>query len=214
MRSSRRVLTILMAAGGILGLSACYGYGYDRGYSGPRDQGYRDYDGDGRYDREEGYRDVDPRGDAPPPGDAYDRGYQEEPDYPEEPDYREEPGYERDDYPERDWRDGDRRYGEYGYVGRDFAEDRAHGGRGRYGGEGGDALDPWLAQTRDGQDIVRMGFDEDNDGRVEGDTAERANSWFRRYADTNRDLRLTDEEIRVALRQAVRDRPWPGPRYD
>ena len=35
-------------------------------------------------------------------------------------------------------------------------------------------------------------------------TADRANIWFRRYADTNRDLVLTDPEIRIALVTASR----------
>ena len=86
-------------------------------------------------------------------------------------------------------------YGDYGYEGRAF------GSRGE-----GEMLDPWLAATPEGQHIVRMGFADGHDGRVSEESAHRANIWFRRYADTNRDLRLTDEEIRIALVQAAQQR--------
>lgn len=92
------------------------------------------------------------------------------------------------------------RYGEYRYEGRDFAgwsrtPDTLSGG-------GAPLLDPWLAQTEDGRLFVRSAFDEKRPGHVSADTAHRANAWFRRYADQDRDLNLTDQEIRTALLRA------------
>jgi hypothetical protein len=107
-------------------------------------------------------------------------------------------GYGRGDGYERA-----RDYGGYRYGGREFGYDRREG---RLTGSGADNLDPWLASTREGQAIVSMGFDIDGDGRIGEDGAHRANIWFRRYADTDRNLELTDEEIRVALVQASRER--------
>ena len=89
------------------------------------------------------------------------------------------------------------RYGGYDYAGRDYAAPRDDG-----------LLDPWLAETDEGRTIVATGFGAAAEGRLDQDTAERANIWFRRYADTDRDLRLTDEEIRVALVQAARDNSY------
>ena len=86
-----------------------------------------------------------------------------------------------------------RGYGDYGYDG------------GAYTGRRGQLLDPWLASTAEGQQIVRMGF-ADPGGHISEESAHRANIWFRRYADTDRDLRLTDEEIRIALVQAAQQR--------
>jgi hypothetical protein len=83
-----------------------------------------------------------------------------------------------------------RGYGDYRYEGRQYGM-----------GGGGAVLDPWLANTSEGRDIVATGF---SPGPLSAKMTDRANIWFRRYADTNRDLRLTDEEIRVALVQASR----------
>jgi hypothetical protein len=88
-------------------------------------------------------------------------------------------------------------YGGYDYVGRDY--ERLGNDCGFFRGSGGDLLDPWLACTSEGQGIVRRGFDSDDDGSIGRDTADRANIWFRRHADTDRDMRLTDPEIRAAL---------------
>ena len=44
-----------------------------------------------------------------------------------------------------------------------------------------------------------MGFMAAAEGFVSEDTAHRANIWFRRYADQDRDMRITDPEIRTAL---------------
>jgi hypothetical protein len=93
--------------------------------------------------------------------------------------------------------DGRHNYGRYAYDGRDY--DRLGNGCGFFAGRGGELLDPWLACTREGQELVRYRFDGDRDRRVKARTADRANIWFRRHADTNRDLRLTDPEIRAAL---------------
>jgi hypothetical protein len=66
-------------------------------------------------------------------------------------------------------------------------------------GPGVAILDPWLARTREGVTIVSLGFRDAAEGEVSEDVAHRANIWFRRYADSNRDMRITDDEIRIAL---------------
>ena len=66
-------------------------------------------------------------------------------------------------------------------------------------GPGADVLDPWLAETEEGTAMVRAGWRAARDGWIDEQTAERANVWFRRHADTDRDLCLTDAEIRIAL---------------
>ena len=99
-------------------------------------------------------------------------------------------GYGRGGYYDSDYRSGD------GYRG-------YHGYGDRYGspfdGAGARLLDPWLAETREGQKFVTdhyyMGFD----GQLREEDAERANTFFRRWSDTNRDYRLTDDEIRTSL---------------
>ena len=63
-------------------------------------------------------------------------------------------------------------------------------------GPGVAILDPWLAETREGVAIVTLGFSDAAEGEVSEDVAHRANIWFRRYADSDRDMRITDEEIR------------------
>ncbi len=64
-------------------------------------------------------------------------------------------------------------------------------------------LDPWLKETPEGQAIVTLGFRDAARGHVSEEIAHRANIWFRRYADHDRDMRLTDPEIRTALVQAA-----------
>ena len=92
------------------------------------------------------------------------------------------------------------RHGDYAYDGDDW---RGGATRMPYEGElrgpGLDILDPWLRETREGQAIVTMGFMAAAEGFVSEDTAHRANIWFRRYADENGDMRITDPEIRIAL---------------
>lgn len=99
---------------------------------------------------------------------------------------------------------GGYRYGDYVYDGRAFGREGWDAGTMRLSGPGADILDPWLALTNEGRDVLALGFDMSATGGIGEDTAHRANIWFRRYADSNRDMRLTDEEIRIALVQASR----------
>lgn len=113
---------------------------------------------------------------------------------------------------------GERRYGDYAYHGDDYDREDWREDYGRWDEEDrdyfrfpvADRLDPWLVHTEEGRRIVRLGFDSDDDGRLREDTTFRANAWFRRYADTDRDMRLTDEEIRLGLVQASRDHDRRG----
>ena len=66
-------------------------------------------------------------------------------------------------------------------------------------GPGVALLDPWLLETEEGRAVVTLGFSEAADGIVSEDVAHRANVWFRRYADENCDMEITDAEIRTAL---------------
>jgi hypothetical protein len=93
-------------------------------------------------------------------------------------------------------------YGPYAYDGAAYAGPRAPYA-GELHGPGLDILDPWLRGTREGQAVVTLGFREAAGGFVSEDVAHRANIWFRRYADENRDMRITDPEIRTALVQAT-----------
>jgi hypothetical protein len=71
--------------------------------------------------------------------------------------------------------------------------------QGELTGPGVAILDPWLRETREGQAVVTLGFNEAIEGVISEPVAQRANAWFRRYADQNCDMRLTDAEIRTAL---------------
>ncbi|PSJ37285.1 hypothetical protein [Allosphingosinicella deserti] len=93
-------------------------------------------------------------------------------------------------------------YGDYAYVGRDYQ--RLGNDCGFFEGEGGSALDPWLACTEEGRRLVRDRYDDDQDRRVTLATADEANIWFRRHADTDRDMQLTDGEVKAALVNHVR----------
>jgi hypothetical protein len=95
-----------------------------------------------------------------------------------------------------------RGYGGYGYDGRDYQ--RIGNDCRFFRGGGAERLDPWLACTREGRGIVRDRFDRDRDRRIGRATADRANIWFRRHADGDRDMRLTDREIRAALVNGAR----------
>ena len=97
-------------------------------------------------------------------------------------------------------------YGDYRYEGNSYDRGRWAGADG-FGGRGGPILDPWLVHTEEGRQVVLLGFDENRNGRISEETAHRANVWFRRYADGDRDMRLTDEEIRIALVQASQQGP-------
>lgn len=105
------------------------------------------------------------------------------------------------------------RYGDYRYDGRAYG----YGDRDRvpryFTGAGARLLDPWLSDTSEGREIVSLGFTEARDGRISERTAHRANIWFRRHADVNRDMALTDEEIRIALANAASSRAWERDGY-
>ena len=92
-------------------------------------------------------------------------------------------------------------YDDYAYAGHEWS-----GRRPLYSSElrgpGVSILDPWLVETREGRAIVTLGFRAARRGFVDASVARRANAWFRVHADQNRDLRLTDAEIRTALAQA------------
>lgn len=88
-------------------------------------------------------------------------------------------------------------YGDYAYVGSEHVERRPYPGD--LDGPGVGLLDPWLAQTVEGRAIVTLGFRDAARGFVSEEVAHRANIWFRRYADHDRDMTITDPEIRTAL---------------
>lgn len=85
----------------------------------------------------------------------------------------------------------------YRYGGGGYGDDYGYAG-GEWSGHDMDELfqlDPWLEDTREGQVIVGRSL-----GEVYYPEAIRdLNIRFRRFADTDGDLRLTDYEIRLAL---------------
>ena len=100
----------------------------------------------------------------------------------------------------------DNDYGHHGgpvYSGQDY--DRRGNDCASFQGDGAALLDPWLACTDEGRNIVRDGFNRQGSS-VSEQTADRANVWFRRHADTDCDGRLTDPEIKAALVNAARFR--------
>ena len=78
--------------------------------------------------------------------------------------------------------------GGYGYHDEEWAD--------RWGGDDLDRLDPWLEDTDEGREIVRRQLGPRPWGGV---SVRDLNISFRRSADANRDMRLTDGEIRLAL---------------
>lgn len=104
-------------------------------------------------------------------------------------------GYDRNDRAP-DW---NYRRGESEGKGKGAYYDGGRYGPAGIGGTGGDRLDAWLVDTDEGRSFVLRLYDKDGDGRIKAGAANRANIWFRRYADTDRNLRLTDAEIRIAL---------------
>ncbi len=88
-------------------------------------------------------------------------------------------------------------YGAYAYAGQAWADRRPYQGELR--GPGVAMLDPWLRETAEGRAIVTLGFHAAAEGHVSEAIADRANIWFRHYADGDRDMRITDPEIRTAL---------------
>ena len=89
-----------------------------------------------------------------------------------------------------DYRDGNGYRGNHGYADR-YASN--------FTGPGADNLDPWLAETREGQQFVRDNYAVGPRGEISNGVATSVNRFFRRWADTNRDYQLTDAEIRTAL---------------
>jgi hypothetical protein len=89
----------------------------------------------------------------------------------------------------------------YAYRGRAWAPPRQTRMpfAGELAGPGLAILDDWLKETPEGRALVTLGFSDAGRGMVSEDTAHRANIWFRRYADQDRDMTLTDVEIRTAL---------------
>jgi len=92
------------------------------------------------------------------------------------------------------------------YHGRQWAERQPMRApfEGELSGPGLAQLDDWLKDTPEGRAIVTLGFTDAAGGVISEATADRANIWFRRYADTNRDMTVTDPEIRTALVSASR----------
>ena len=109
-----------------------------------------------------------------------------------------------------DWYGSGRASVPYDYHGHDYAYGSVPPGPAYFQGAGAAVLDPWLAFTAEGRGIVSEGFTT-SDGWISAETAHRANVWFRRYADSNGDMALTDPEIRIALVQA--SLTAGGPRY-
>jgi hypothetical protein len=95
------------------------------------------------------------------------------------------------------------RYGGYSYRGGDY--ERLGNDCHAFGGPGGAMLDPWLACTDEGRDLVRYRYGRDSE-RLTAAMADSLNVWFRGHADTDRDLCLTDNEIRGALVNGARFR--------
>lgn len=101
----------------------------------------------------------------------------------------------------------DRGYGGSGYYQSDYRSGDGYRGRHRYAdrhenpfrGNGARHLDPWLSQTREGQLFVLDHYAVGPNYEIGRPEAESANIFFRRWADTDRDYRLTDPEIRTAL---------------
>jgi hypothetical protein len=92
------------------------------------------------------------------------------------------------------WREGG-----YAYHGRHYGGPARRAYEGELHGPGVGQLDEWLKGTREGQAIVTLGFREAGYGYVSEEVADRANIWFRLYADQNHDMVITDPEIRTAL---------------
>jgi hypothetical protein len=90
----------------------------------------------------------------------------------------------------------------YAYDGRQWQGERQPY-RGELRGPGVEILDPWLLETREGRAIVTLGWNDAGEGYISEEVAHRANIWFRRYADYDRDMKITDPEIRNALVSAA-----------
>jgi hypothetical protein len=105
-------------------------------------------------------------------------------------------GYPGGGYYDQSYMNGDGYRGSHGYGERY---------RSPFQGRGAPLLDPWLANTHEGQQFVLDHYEVGPRGDISRSDARGANAFFRRWADTDRDYRLTDPEIRTAL-VFVRDR--------
>ncbi len=93
-----------------------------------------------------------------------------------------------------------------GYYDRDYYGGNGYRGNGDYGRRSPsdfrfhsrEDLDPWLNDTEWGRRFVRDNF-RVRRNEMSRREAIRANIAFRRWADTDHDYRLTDDEIRTAL---------------
>jgi hypothetical protein len=92
--------------------------------------------------------------------------------------------------------------GGYAYEGDNWRGERQPY-EGELSGPGVAILDPWLLETREGRAIVTLGWNDAGEGVISEEVAHRANIWFRRYADFDRDMKITDPEIRNALVSAA-----------
>jgi hypothetical protein len=92
--------------------------------------------------------------------------------------------------------------GGYAYEGDNWRGERQPY-EGELRGPGLGILDPWLLETREGRAIVTLGWNTAGEGVISEEVAHRANIWFRRYADYDRDMKITDPEIRNALVSAA-----------
>jgi len=92
---------------------------------------------------------------------------------------------------------GDPHYGGSEWRGLHPSAPRPH--LGELSGPGVEILDEWLRETDEGKAILSLGWRDARRGEISEDIAHRANIWFRRYADRDRDMVLTDPEIRIAL---------------
>ncbi len=109
--------------------------------------------------------------------------------------YYDDYGYERDGYYDRDYNGGDGYRGDGDYGRRSPSDFRFHSR---------DDLDPWLNDTEWGRRFVRDNFRVRRNAMSRRE-AIRANISFRRWADTDHDYRLTDDEVRTALVHIAND---------
>ncbi|QLC24133.1 hypothetical protein HFP57_03210 [Parasphingopyxis algicola] len=113
-------------------------------------------------------------------------------------------GCTHDGYYDRGYRSAS---ADHGYYARDYRSGNGYRGSHRYAerydngfrGRGAQKLDPWLSETREGQQFVADHYPVGQRGEISSGDADSANIFFRRWADTDRDYRLTDAEIRTAL---------------
>lgn len=105
---------------------------------------------------------------------------------------------------DRDYRGGNGYHGSHGYGDR-YDNPFRVSERGR--------LDPWLAHTFEGHKFIRDHYRVGRDNVLRRRDADEANAFFRRWADVDRDYRLTDAEIRTALIHTANDYGRSRPRW-